>query len=106
VAFLAALPVLASAFLGARPAAAGMLLTVSGFASGCGVMTFILRYLAPAVPYGRFLLPILPLAVLPVIALVDAPRRGRSIRVVLILGVALQVWTAISVLGSRYAFGG
>ena len=39
------------------------------------------------------------------LALLDAPGRERTFRLALLLAAALQIWTAIAVLGARYAFG-
>jgi len=98
-------PVLALPFVERRPRAAGLLLLVSGAGAACCAATFVVRYAAPTVPYGRFLLPALPLALLPVLALLERPSRGRWMRLALFGAAALQVWTAIVVIGARYAFG-
>ncbi len=105
-ALLIAFPFLAAQFLSKRPAAARALLLVSGASLGCGVVTLTLRYLGPTVPYGRFVLPLAALAALPLLAMLEADGRERWVRAALLAGAAIEVWTAIAVLGARYAYGG
>jgi hypothetical protein len=105
VALLVALPFLAASFLGERPRAARALLLVSGTALGCGFVSLTLRYLATTVPWGRFVLPLVSLVAFPVLAMLEAPGRDRILRAALLAAAALQVWTALAVLGARYAFG-
>ena len=105
-ALLIAFPLLAAQFLSKRPVAARALLLVSGAALGCGVVTLTLRYLGPTVPYGRYVLPLAALAALPLLAMLEADGRERWVRAALLAGAAIEVWTAIAVLGARYAYGG
>ncbi|MGA7990490.1 MAG: hypothetical protein WCC53_03570, partial [Thermoanaerobaculia bacterium] len=105
VAFLVSFPVLASPFLSKRPAAARALLLASGGALGCGAATFALRYLGPTAPYGRFVLPLVALAALPLFAMLEASGRERWGRAALFVAAAFQLWTALAVIGARYAFG-
>ncbi len=100
-----ALPFLCARFIADRPRSSALLLVISGMTLSFCVVTVTLRYLEPTNPWGRFLLPFLPLAALPVLIQVEAPRRERTIRLVLAAGVVLQIWTAMAVLGSRYFFG-
>jgi hypothetical protein len=106
VALLVSFPFLAAPFLRRRPAAACALLLVSGAAVGCGAVTFTLRFFAPTVPYGRFVLPLVALAALPLLAMLEADGRERWGRAALLASAAIEVWTAIVVLGARYAYGG
>lgn len=104
VSLFVAFPVVATPFVLKRPRAARALLMLSGAALGCGVLTFALRYLLPTVPYGRFLLPLFPLAAFPLLVMLEAEGRERWLRAALFLAAALQVWTALAVVPSRYAF--
>ncbi len=106
VALLVLFPFLVAPFLRKRPAAASALLLVSGSAFSCGAVTFTLRYLAPTVPYGRFVLPLAALAAFPLLVMLEADGRERWGRTALLAAAAFQVWTAIVVLGARYAYGG
>lgn len=105
VALLVSFPFLAASFLWRRPAAARALLLVSGAALGCGAVTFTLRFFAPTVPYGRFVLPLVALTALPLLAMLEADGRERWGRAALLAAAAIDVWTAIVVLGARYAYG-
>ncbi len=106
VVLLVSFPLLAAPFLRKRPASASALFLVSGSALGCGTLTFTLRYLAPTVPYGRFVLPLAALAAFPLLVMLEADSRERWGRTALLAAAAFQVWTAIVVLGARYAYGG
>jgi hypothetical protein len=57
------------------------------------------------VPWGRFVLPLVSLVAFPVLAMLEAPGRDRILRAALLAAAALQIWTALAVLGARYAFG-
>lgn len=105
VALLAALPFLCARFVGERRRSSALLLLTSGIALSCCVVTEILRYLAPSNPWGRFILPYLPLAALPVLAQMEAPGRQRPWRIAVAAAVGLQVWTAFVVIGGRYVLG-
>jgi len=105
VALLILLPVLSVRCLSSEPRIAALLLLISGTAISFSFATEILRYFLPANTIGRFLLPYLPLIVLPVVIMTCAPGRKRILRRTLAVGVALHVWTAIVVLGSRYVLG-
>jgi hypothetical protein len=104
VALLVSSPFLAAPFLLKRPAAARALLLVSGAALGCGAVTFTLRYLVPTVPHGRFVMPLFALAALPLLAMLEAEGRERWARAALLGAVAIQVWTPLAVIASRYVF--
>jgi hypothetical protein len=54
----------------------------------------------------RILLPLVALASLPLLAMVEADGRERWGRAVLLATAAIEVWTAIVVLGARYAYRG
>jgi hypothetical protein len=100
-----ALPALCARFVAERPRTSALLLLTSGITLSCCVVSEILRYLAPANPWGRFILPYLPLAALPVLVQTEAPGRERPCRLALAAAVGLQVWTAIAVIGGRYVLG-
>ena len=66
------------------------------------VATLLARHAMMVHPHGRFALPYLALIALPLLTLLATPERRRALRVALLCGVALNVWTAIVVLGARY----
>ena len=105
VALFLALPVLSWRFTQRDPVRSALLLVASGYALSACVVTNSLRYFAPTVPWGRFILPALSLAVLPLLARFAEPGRERMLRAAVGVLAALQVWTAIALLGSRYAVG-
>jgi hypothetical protein len=105
VGLFVALPFLCARFVADRPRLSGLLLLTSGIALSFCVVTEILRYLEPSNPWGRYILPYLPLAALPVLVSAEAPGRERPLRLAVAAGASLQVWTALVVLGSRYVFG-
>jgi hypothetical protein len=78
---------------------------ISGAVVSFCVISETMRYLGPANPWGRFILPYLPLAALPVLFQIEPPGRERFLRGAVGVGVALHIWTAILVLGARYALG-
>jgi len=102
VLFLIALPVLGLDFASARPRAASRLILVAGVGVSLSVATLLARHAMSIHPHGRFTLPYLPLVAFPVLALVATPSRRGAFRRVLRIGVALNVWTSIAVLGVRY----
>lgn len=105
VGLFVALPFLCARFITERPRSSALLLLTSGIALSCCVVTEILRYLAPSNPFGRFILPYLPMAALPVLAQMEAPGRQRQCRLAVGAAVGLQAWTAIVVIGGRYVLG-
>src|SRR5260370_28358464 len=105
VALFAALPWLSARFVAEQPRTSALLLLISGVALSFCFATEILRYLEPGHPWGRFILPYLPLAALPVLIQIEDSGRGPFLRDTAGLGVALQIWTAILVLGARYVLG-
>jgi hypothetical protein len=100
-----ALPLLCSRFLASRPRSSAFLILMSGVALSFCVVTEILRYLGPSNPWARYILPYLPLVALPVLVQVEAPGREGPLRLAVAAGAGLQVWTAVVVIGSRYALG-
>lgn len=100
--FLIALPILGRDFAAERPRATLALLGVAGLGAALGVATLLARHAMHVHPHGRFALPYLAVVALPVLALVATPGRTRTLRSALRFGVALNVWTAIAVLGVRY----
>jgi hypothetical protein len=105
VALFLALPVLSVRFTTRRPIASAQLLLVSGFALSVCVVTNSIRHLQPALPWGRFLLPLLPLAALPVLVRTEVPGRERAAAWLLAAAVVLHLWTSVALLPSRYAVG-
>ena len=105
VALLVALPVLSWRFTRRDPARSALLLVASGYALTACVASNSLRYFAPTNPWGRFLLPALALAALPLLVRAAEPGRERVLRWSVSALVVLHIWTAIALLGSRYAVG-
>ncbi|MCM3877401.1 MAG: hypothetical protein NEA02_13420 [Thermoanaerobaculia bacterium] len=78
----------------------------SGYALSVCVVTNSLRFFVPSNPWGRFILPALPLVALPfLVRVTDPPARAMALRISVAVFVALHVWTAVALLGSRYAIG-
>ncbi|GEM_PF-1379982 len=100
-----ALPVLSWRFTQRNPGRSAFLLVASGYALTACVVTNSLRYFAPSNPWGRFILPLLALAALPALARTSTPGRERWWRAVTFIAIALHLWTALTLLGSRYAVG-
>jgi hypothetical protein len=105
VAFFVALPVLSARFTAKRPTASPLLLVLSGYALAACVVTNSLRYLGPTNPWGRFILPLVPLAALPVLARVTDQGRERALAIALRAFVVLHLWTALTLLPTRYCVG-
>jgi hypothetical protein len=105
VALLLALPLLSWRFTRQDPGRSALLLVASGYAVSSCVVTNSLRYFSPTNPWGRFILPVFALAALPLLARAAEPGRERTLRVLLTVFVALHLWTAVALLGSRYANG-
>jgi hypothetical protein len=106
VAFLVLLPVLSWRFTQGQPSQAAWLIAISGVSLAASVVTNSIRYFQPNNPWGRYVLPLFPLVVLPL--LVRARGSGPPARLgpILLAGaIALHLWTAITLLGSRYALG-
>ncbi len=100
-----ALPVLSWRFTQRNGTRSAFLLVASGFALSACIVTNSLRYFAPTNPWGRFILPALPLVVLPLLARAAVPERTRYLARALTAFAILHIWTAITLLGSRYAVG-
>lgn len=105
VGLFTALPVLSARFTSRRPIASAQLLLISGYALSVCVLTNSIRFLQPTNPWGRFILPLLPLAALPVLVRIDSATAGRRAALVTAAAVVLHLWTAVALLGSRYAVG-
>ena len=105
VALLVSLPMLSLRCRVRRPRLAEALLLLAGIGGTLIAASLSLRHAALLHPYGRFALPWLGLAALPVIARV---RRGRDdgARLVLRCAVLFHLWTSFVVVGLRYALGG
>lgn len=104
VALLVALPVLSLRCRLRRPRVAAALLLLAGV--GCTLMaaSLAIRHAAMLHPYGRFALPWLGLALLPVVARVRAGRDDVA-RLVLRCAVLFHLWASFVVVGLRYALG-
>ena len=105
VALFLGLPALSLSFVSRRPRAARTLILISGAAVSLCVLSNSLRYLQPSSPWGRYILPLLPLAALPALVRTEAPGREQALSLVLQGAVCLHLWTAITVLGTRYYVG-
>lgn len=100
--FLIALPLLGRGFAVARPKPTVALLALAGIGGSLAAATLLARHAMSVHPHGRFALPYVALVALPVLALVATRPRRRSLRIALRCAVALNVWTAIALLGARY----
>ena len=106
VALFLALPVLSWRFTRRSPGRSALLLVASAYGVSACIVTNSLRYFAPTNPWGRFILPALALAAFPLLArIADSPARERVLRAVTAAFVALHLWTAVALLGSRYVVG-
>jgi hypothetical protein len=105
VSLLLALPVLSWRFTQRNPGRSALFVMASGYALAVCVVTTSLRFFAPMNPWGRYILPLLPLAALPALARTSAPGRERWWRAAIITLVLLHLWTALTLLGSRWAVG-
>lgn len=103
VALFLSLPVLCRRFQRERPWTSAALLVTSGLAISLAFVTNTLRYFQPSNPWGRFILPWVPLAVLPAVTRIDwTPPREAALRWIFLGAIAFHVWTAISMIGSRF----
>jgi hypothetical protein len=100
-----ALPIMSWRFTHRSPGRSAFLLVASGYALTACVVTNSLRYFLPVNPWGRYILPLLALAALPALARTSIPGRERWWRAVTFIAIALHLWTALTLLGSRYAVG-
>ena len=100
-----ALPIMSWRFTHRSPGRSAFLLVASGYALTACVVTNSLRYFLPVNPWGRYILPLLALAALPALARTSTPGRERLWRAVTFTAIALHLWTALTLLGSRYAVG-
>lgn len=105
VVVLVALPVLSLRCRLRRPRAAAALLILSGIGLTLMATTLSIRHAALVHPYGRFALPWLGLALLPMVARARSGR-DRSARLVLRGAVLFHLWASFVVVGLRYALGG
>ena len=105
VVFLIALPILTARARTEQPRAATALLLLSGTALSLASLTVALRHAALIHPHGRFLMPWLPLIVLPQLARVDGEFLGRFLPLLVRAAVLLQLFASLTLVGSRYALG-
>jgi hypothetical protein len=99
-----ALPVLSWRFTQRDPGRSALLLIAAGYLISVCVVTNSLRFFAPTNPWGRFILPLVPLAALPLLIRIEEPRRSLRPHAILV-AVLLHLWTAIALLGTRYSVG-
>jgi hypothetical protein len=105
VAVVVALPVLSLRCRVRRPRVAAALLLLAGIGGTLMATSLAIRHAASLHPYGRFALPWLGLALLPVIARVRVGR-DEVARLVLRVAVLLHLWVSFVVVGLRYGLGG
>jgi len=98
-------PLLVARGVSERPQRVLALLLVSGTAASLCVVTLTLRYLQPGNPWGRFVLPWLPLLIVPILAISPEERTQRVLPAVLGVGVLLGLWISIALTGMRYFLG-
>ncbi len=101
VLFLVALPALSWAYTQRDWKRSALLLSLTGAALAVCVVTNSLRYFALTNPWGRFVLPAVPLAALPLLIRASALRARPWVAAL----TALHLWTALVLLGGRYALG-
>lgn len=108
VGFFAATPVLTRSFRATNPSLVRQFPLLSGLALSLGMSSAVVRIMAhqgQVMPSIRFVLPYVPLVLLPLFVQVEAPGRTRALAGLFLGLVAVDVWTAIAVLGARYYFG-
>jgi hypothetical protein len=99
------LPVLSWRCTQHNPGRSARLLVASGYALSACIVTNSLRFFLPTNPWGRFLLPAVPLVVFPLLARIESTAVRRLAPRLLAGALILHLWTAIALLGSRYALG-
>lgn len=87
------------------PKVTATLLLVAGFGASLSIATLTIRYFQPGNPWGRFMLPWLPLVLTPVLIPFLPERWSRAVRVAFRLGVLVQIWAPVALVGTRYLFG-
>ncbi|MBY0279295.1 hypothetical protein K2Z84_28505, partial [Candidatus Binatia bacterium] len=102
VALLVSLPVLTLPLARRRPDTSALLVLVCGGGLALCVTSLLVRHAVAVHPHGRFILPWLPLVTSPLLALLATPRRRRALVFAARALAALDVWTAVVVLGTRY----
>jgi hypothetical protein len=105
VALLVSLPLLCWRFTQREPERSAALLSISGLALAACIVTNSIRYFQPSNPWGRYVLPLLPLVILPLLVRIQATAPPRPFRSAVVILVALDVWTAVTLLGTRYCIG-
>jgi hypothetical protein len=105
VVFLICLPAWLSRTDEFRPRSMATLLLLAGFGASLSVATLTLRYFQPGNPWGRFMLPWLPLVATPLLVPFAFDRKSAIVRTAVRVGVLIQIWTAVFLLGTRYLFG-
>jgi hypothetical protein len=106
VALIVALPVVTRPFREKQPLIAFRLFLLFGFSLSLMSLSMVIRIISSLeILSSRFVLPLVPVALLPLFVQVEAPGRSRVLCAAFLALVALNVWTAITVLGARYYFG-
>ncbi|MFI5181869.1 MAG: hypothetical protein ACHQPI_10795 [Thermoanaerobaculia bacterium] len=104
IALLVLLPVAAVKWIPETNKAVKGLLLMAGLGASLCVATYTLRYLSPANPWGRFVLPWLSFLLCPIVVLLTRAF-ARSLGFFIRLLVLLEIWIAVALVGSRYGLG-
>lgn len=103
VALFLALPVLCRKTLRERRFASALLLVFAGLATTLAFASNTARYFIPVNPWGRYILPWVPIALFAALARIDLDaKRETVLRWVFVGAVCFHLWTAIYVVGVRY----
>ncbi|MHB8799694.1 MAG: hypothetical protein ACYDBY_14635 [Thermoanaerobaculia bacterium] len=103
VALFLALPVLSRKTLRERRFESALLLVFAGLATTLAFASNTARYFIPVNPWGRFILPWVPIALFAALARIDLDARRETVLRWLFVGaVCFHLWTAIYVVGVRY----
>ncbi|MHB1047371.1 MAG: hypothetical protein ACYC4P_15310 [Thermoanaerobaculia bacterium] len=103
VALFLALPVLCRKTLRERRFESALLLVFAGLATTLAFASNTARYFIPVNPWGRFILPWVPIALFAALARIDLDARRETVLRWLFVGaVCFHLWTAIYVVGVRY----
>jgi hypothetical protein len=103
VALFLALPVLCRKTLRERRLESALLLVFAGLATTLAFTSNTARYFMPTHPWGRFILPWVPIALFAALARIDLDARRETVLKWLFVGaVCFHLWTAIYVVGVRY----
>jgi hypothetical protein len=102
---MVALPIASWRFTAARPRAAAALLSISSCALSVAVVGLALRHHNLQHPQMRYVAPLLPLILLPLLARTDRQIPPGAFRVAMGTLVLLSVWLSIDLMAARYLLG-